>query len=414
MKRFFVISCCIALAAMAQVESQQPIGVEAVAYGVRVDVPAGDVREVLRAVVDAAGLSVNIPGELSGTVSTRLESIPYADAFSAILTPRGYTWRVMPSGLVVIEKSVQRPAVVVALRHRSSADVQALLSKILRQGETVQAVGDELVIEAEPDRCAFLGERIRGLDRSRRQVLVECRFQELSSQASRSLGINWSSLGSYGFSVEPKAIDLGTGQAFGAVLKAGQLAVVMSALDTVAGTRVVSRPTLLASEDKESTVAIGQQYPLPQYTFSQEQSVLQVSGFQFKDIGVLLKVIPRFAGERVVLVLEPEVSSVASTTTFAGAGSATLPVIATRRVKTEVELADGDTMAISGLLSLDQNDSASQVSGLGKVPVLGGLFRSKGKKKDRAELVVFVTVRFVRSAADAVIKGEENDLTRSQ
>jgi len=51
---------------------------------------------------------------------------------------------------------------------------------------------------------------------------------------------------------------------------------------------------------------------------------------------------------------------------------------------------------------------------LGKVPVLGGLFRSKGKKKDGAELVVFVTVRFVRSAADAVIKGEEKELTRSQ
>lgn len=396
MNRWFLF-CAFCTAAVAQSANEQGRGHEPVPvhFGVKVDVPSGDVRDVLRAVADAAGLSVIIPGDLSGAVSLRLDGIPYADAFDAILRPRGYGWRVMPSGLVVIEKTA-RTGKIVHLRHRAALEVQTALAKIVRQGEAIQVLGDDVAIDAEGERVTYLLERAQDLDRPLRQVLVECRFQEVSSQTSRALGINWSSLGSYSISVGPKPVDIGTGNALGAVLKASELALIISALDSSGGTRVVSRPTVLASEGKESSVAIGQQYPIPQYTFSKEQNVLQVSGFQFKDIGVLLKVTPRFAGDRVVLELEPEVSSVVSTTTFAGTGSATLPVIASRRVKTQVELSDGDTMAISGLISSDNNDSSAEVRGVGRVPVIGSLFRSRAQGKSGGELVVFVTVRLVR------------------
>lgn len=366
------------------------------AYGVRVDVPSGDVRDVLRAVSDSAGLSVVIPGDLVGTVSTRLDSVPYADAFTAVLSPRGYSWRVLPSGLVVIEKSVRRSSFSVSVRRRLAADIASAILPVLRDGESVHALGSDLIIDAEPDRCSFLADRIRSLDCALRQVFVDFRFEELSTQASRALGLKWSSLGNYGVSLSPNAYPVGSGSSvFSGVIKADQLAVIVSALDTSAGTSVVSRPTLLASENRESIVAIGQQYPLPQYTFSSEQSVLQVSGFQFKDVGVLTKVTPRFLSDgRVLLRVQAEVSSVISTTTFAGAGAATLPVIATRRVETEVELSDGDTIAVSGLISTSEDDTSSGVRGLARVPLLGGLFRSRDSKKDRSELVVFLSVRF--------------------
>lgn len=396
--RTAVMLCMVVVAFAAAGHSQTTSRV-----GFRVDVPVGDVREVLRTVADAAGVSVLVPGELTGVVSLRVDGVPYGEVFSAILRPRGYGWRVSPGGLVVIERS-EFPGAVVRLRHRPAVEVQAELAKVVRPGEAVTAVGDDVVIDADVERTAYLVQRVSDLDRRVRQVLVECRFQEMSSQVSRSLGINWSSLGAYSVNVAPKAVDLGTGDALGAVLSASELALVFSALDSTGGTRVVSRPTILASEGVESSVAIGQQYPLPQYTFSQEQGVLQVSGFQFKDIGVLLKVKPRFVGDRIALELEPEVSSVASTTTFSGVGAATLPVIATRRVKTRVELRDGDTMAISGLIASDENHGRTGVRGLGRVPVLGSLFRNKAHAQNGAELVVFVTVRLVNTAADAVLQ----------
>lgn len=366
---------------------------------VTVDIPSGDIRDALRAVADSAGLSILVPGEITGTVSLHAQSMPYAELLTSLLRGRGYAWSVTKEGMIVVEKMGSLPVEVVTVYHRLPVDVQTELAKLLRSGESVHVIGSELVLEAEPDRLQFLRERVKLADNFTRQVFVECRFQEVSAKTSKALGVDWGSLSNYGVSIQPKPLEIGDGKALGAVLTAGQFAAVLSAIDSQAGSRLISCPTIVAQEGKESTVAVGQQYPLPQYTFSHEQGVMQVSGFQFKDIGVLLKVTARFVADAVDLDLEPEVSSVASTTTYAGAGAATLPIIATRRVKTRVCIADGQTVAISGLVTSGKDSGVARVSGAGRIPLLGAIFRRKTQEESSSELVVFVTVRLQASTA---------------
>jgi type II secretory pathway component GspD/PulD (secretin) len=122
---------------------------------------------------------------------------------------------------------------------------------------------------------------------------------------------------------------------------------------------------------------------------------MSVSGFSFSEVGVVLRVTPRFLPDRVVLDLSPEVSHVVGTVPFGGVGAAEIPVIATRAVKTRVELRDGETVVLSGLTSVDEQDSQNGVKGLSRVPVVGGAFRSKKKTSTAVELLIFVTVRFV-------------------
>jgi type II secretory pathway component GspD/PulD (secretin) len=367
-----------------------------------VDVPAGDVRDVLRTIADAHGLSVVIPGELTGKVSVRLDGVSYENAYMAILEPMGYAYR-QRDGLVIIHRREQPPPaskpgdVIYRVRYRPAAEVAVSLQSLAREQESVQVVGDQVIFHGSPDRQAQVTDILGHIDTPRRQVVVECRFQEVERGSVDRLGLSWSQ--SMDMTVTPQAVTLGT-PPMTAILSLSQLSAVLSLYASDNSARLVSSPRLMARDGEESSVNVGRQYPLPQYRFATETGVLQVSGFEYKDVGVSLKVTPRFVddGAAVVLDLAPEVSSVVSSTTFGGIGAAELPVIATRSVRTRMQLRDGETVVLSGLVTAESSDITSQVKGLGKIPVLGRLFRSDSSTGKDVELLVFVTVRFLGPA----------------
>lgn len=387
-----------ALVAMLGLMVAVPVVAQSVRPGllvpVTVDMPTGDVRDVLRAVADAAGLSIVIPGELTGVVSMRVAGVPCREVFDTILRPRGYVYRVSFGGLVEITKEATKREVY-PVRNRVVADLLPKIETMLAEGETVRAVSGGVVVDALASRQREIAQRIKDLDTERPRFVIECRFQEVGRQWADTSGIRWSALGGLGLSLAAEDIRIGNGSAaLTAVLSVSEMTAVVSALETDAGSRVVARPMVAGVDGQPAAVSVGTQYPLPQYTFSGEQSVLQVSGFTYKDIGVILKVTPRaIGGDRVELSLAPEVSTVAATTSFAGAGAATLPVISTKSVQTMVELADGETVVLSGLTTTERTEDGAKVKGLGRVPVLGRLFRAKAAAENMSELVVFVTVR---------------------
>jgi type II secretory pathway component HofQ len=357
-----------------------------------VDVGAGDVRDVLRTIVDAHGLSVVIPGELTGKVSVRLDGISYGDAYTAILEPMGYEYR-QRDGLVIIRRREQPPPVsqpgnvMYRVRHRPSAEVAASLQSLARETEAVQTVGDHVIFHGAPDRQVQVTDILRHIDTPRRQVVVECRFQEVERGSVDRLGLSWSQ--SMEMTITPRTVKLGA-PPMTAFLSLSQLSAVLSLDESDNSARLVSSTRLMARDGEESAVNVGRQYPLPQYRFATESGVLQVSGFEYKDVGVSLKVTPRFVddGSAVVLDLAPEVSSVVSSMTFGGIGAAELPVIATRSVRTRVQLRDGETVALSGLVSTESSDTGTQCQGSGQNPRSGsplplGLVHRQGCRTTR-------------------------------
>jgi type II secretory pathway component GspD/PulD (secretin) len=188
-----------------------------------------------------------------------------------------------------------------------------------------------------------------------------------------------------------------------AVFNADAFNVVLSALKTLNSTKIVSNPTVVTLNNTEAFINVGAEFPVPNYTYNQERGAFEVSGFTYKPIGIILKVTPQVNSRGFIkLTLEPEVSQQNGTTTFGGAGGAAIPIIATRKAKTQVTMKDGYTMAIGGLLSTQTTNGGTKVPVLGSIPLLGQLFSSSNKQEQSTNLIIFITAKAINAEGVSV------------
>jgi type II secretory pathway component GspD/PulD (secretin) len=181
-----------------------------------------------------------------------------------------------------------------------------------------------------------------------------------------------------------------------AVFSSSDFNVIISALKTQNNTKIVSNPTIVTLNNTEAFLNIGQEFPIPSYTYNAERGSFEVSNFVYKPIGIILKVTPQVNAQGVIkLTLEPEVSQQNGSTSFGGAGGASIPIIATRKVKTQVSLKDGYTMGIGGLITSSVDHGGTKVPVLGSIPVLGRLFSSKNINDAITNLLIFITAKTV-------------------
>jgi type IV pilus assembly protein PilQ len=190
----------------------------------------------------------------------------------------------------------------------------------------------------------------------------------------------------------------GTNRAASAVFSASDFNLVISALQSQNNVKLVSNPTVVTLNNTEANINIGEEYPIPNYTYNQERGTFEVSGFTYRPIGIILKVTPQVNSRGFIkLTVEPEVSSRAGTTTFGGAGGAEIPIIATRKSKTQISLKDGFTMGIGGLIENTSQGGQTKIPVLGNLPGIGRLFRSDTKDSSSRNLLIFITAKTVNA-----------------
>ncbi len=190
-----------------------------------------------------------------------------------------------------------------------------------------------------------------------------------------------------------------TARVASAVFSASEFHVVLSALKSLNTIKVVSNPTVVTLNNTEATLNVGEEYPIPQYTYNETRGTYGVSGFAYKPIGVILKVTPQVNSRGAIkLAIEPEVSIRNGTSDF---GSAQIPIIATRKVKTQVSLQSGYTAGIGGLITANKTNGSSKVPVLGDIPGLGRLFSHKNKDETTTNLLIFITARTVGADGSA-------------
>ena len=162
----------------------------------------------------------------------------------------------------------------------------------------------------------------------------------------------------------------------------------------------LAEPNLIASNGKEASFLAGGEYPYPV-----PQGNFGSFTIHFKEYGVRLTFTPTMVGGDLIhLKLKPEVSSLDFNNSIVLDGFR-IPAITARRTETEVELRDGQTFAIAGLMNNSVLSSMRKVPGLGDIPVLGHLFRSRAYQKEQTELVVMVTPHIVRRNSTGVSEG---------
>jgi pilus assembly protein CpaC len=164
----------------------------------------------------------------------------------------------------------------------------------------------------------------------------------------------------------------------GAVIKALQVKGLLQSL---------AEPNLVAESGKEASFLAGGEVPVP---IAQPGAGGTAVTVMYKEFGIRLNFTPVVNGDRIHLKVKPEVSSLdfANAVTLSGFR---IPALTTRRTETELELQNGQTFAIAGLINNTMNKSMQKVPGIGDIPILGLLFKSQAAQKDRTELVVMIT-----------------------
>jgi pilus assembly protein CpaC len=165
--------------------------------------------------------------------------------------------------------------------------------------------------------------------------------------------------------------------------------------------QILAEPNLLALNGKKASFVSGGEFPFPVVQGGTQVGAVTI---QFRPFGVKLDFTPFIGDDNVVrLQVVPEVSALdfANALTISGF---TVPALSTRRAETEIELKDGQSFALAGLLDQRTTAQLSKLPGIGDIPILGQLFRSKSISRSNAELVVIVTPHIVdpiRTAATA-------------
>jgi pilus assembly protein CpaC len=179
-----------------------------------------------------------------------------------------------------------------------------------------------------------------------------------------------------------------------------KIGAVVKALQAKGVFQSLAEPNLIALNGKEASFLAGGEfpYPVPQGQFGSFT-------ISFKEYGVRLTFTPTvLGGDLINLKIKPEVSSLDFNNAVILEGFR-IPALTTRRAETEVELQDGQTFAIAGLLNNTALSTMRKVPGLGDIPVIGMLFKSRAYQKDQTELVVMVTPTIVRRGSTGVSSG---------
>jgi len=197
-----------------------------------------------------------------------------------------------------------------------------------------------------------------------------------------------------------------------AVFSASQFSVILSALTTQNNSKLVSNPTVVTLNNNEASINMGDEIPIPNFTYNQEKGVFEISGFIYKPVGVILKVTPQVNTTGFIkLSVEPEVSST-DPTKDKKFGDASLPVVTTRKTKTQVTLKDGYTLGIGGMVTSATSKGQTKVPVLGDIPFLGRLFRSDSTSKQSTNLIIFLTAKTIKPDGGDVSEVFDPRLTR--
>lgn len=152
--------------------------------------------------------------------------------------------------------------------------------------------------------------------------------------------------------------------------------------------QILAEPNLVTTNGKEASFLVGGEFPVPVVQGGQNAGAITIV---FREFGIRLTFLPQVtANNTIKMHVKPEVSTIdlANGVVFSGF---TIPALATRRIETDIELGEGQSFVIAGLLDDRVTENLSQVPGLSHLPILGALFKSRSESKSKTELLVMVT-----------------------
>ena len=406
-----------------------------------------DFRETMKLMGKIGEINILVGDEVAGEISAQLVDVPWDKAFQAILDIKNYAADIdvnsnlirihSPATLTEQEGYKSSRAAAVKKKVELEDSIEPILSEMFKLYYITPTDAKKTLIELFTDSDSYLpiqvteekttrsiivrGKKndldivdkvIREIDVRTKQVLIEAFIVEANSDFERALGAR---LGGYysnkgrvaggvaGTSTgSQQGADLGLASGLGAATDSltnfpvtgatsgigllrktttGVLKVEITALESMGLGKTISNPKVFTLDNMKATVTQGQQIP---YTTVGAEG----ASTSFKDAALVLQVTPSIIGDGNVL-LDIKVNNDTPDTS----SSADEPPINKMEIITKLLVADGDIVVIGGIKKNVLSESKEQTPGLGDVPVIGNLFKSKGKKDELDELLVFIAAR---------------------
>ncbi len=269
---------------------------------------------------------------------------------------------------------------------------------------TSDAETRKLIVITDEETAKAIGQVVTNLDRSVPQVLIKVVFLEVTYRKGVDIGIEGSyqrNLGGGSTGSMSQVFGLASQGASGTSpaglyqVLGSDFQVTLRAIADAGKTEVLSRPSVLARNNQEATITVGQQVPLIT-NVRYDNFGNQINSISYQSVGIILRVTPFITDNGLVeMMVAPEISNLSDQTVAVAAGVAA-PVINTRSADTVVVTPDGQTVVIGGLMQNTKTSSENKIPWLGDIPGIGALFKKRSSNGSKTELMIFLTPHIVR------------------
>ncbi len=367
-------------------------------------------------------------GTVEGYVTVQLTNVSLGDALNAILMANGYHYLVENDVILVknfdLDVNGELSTKVFSLKYADGVLLQSILEPMLSKKGKITALLAEPVEKenaAEDQRSEIvvvtdfvtnlreIEDVVTAMDKPRKQLHIEIRLVETLVGNEKQVGLNLPrsiEVGMEGaeanvpFSYKPSEetkkysgwyeLPEGGDNLNLGVLTMKELKATLDYLAADNNSRLLSNPKVLAMNNKKAVITMGTNIPIPELSRGIAGDLIT---YKEKEVSMNLSVVPRInEGKTITLEVHPMLEEI---TGYTGETAAPQPITSRREVQTTVMLEDGETVVIGGLIKETENKIVDKVWMLGDIPLLGYLFKHVSTKKEKSDLLIFITTKII-------------------
>ncbi|MBU1006471.1 MAG: hypothetical protein KKH08_02610 [Candidatus Omnitrophica bacterium] len=423
---------------------------------ISVDFRDTEIGDVLRLLSKQHDLNIVISEYVKGPITAQFSNVTVEEAIDAIVTINGYAYT--KRGNVIKVTSAQaaelEPAVtrLFKLNNATASDLKQSFVKVLSETGNIEVDNrsNSLIVTDNSKVIDRIQDLIENLDEITPQIMIETKVIETILSDSDRLGIDWTTQVTASGSARPVTFpfakkdkggtwypdgdtsaeagdEIGVfpgnpGSTFPLALPSNytfgtldftQFQAVLELLQSRSNTTTLSNPRIVTMNNKEASVLVGTRIPIPIYERNDTTGTFEITGYDEEEVGVSLKVTPQVNAQGYIkLKLSPEVSSIIS---YTGPNDER-PIISTREANTEVQIRDGYTVVIGGLIKEENIKVVKRVPVLGYIPIVSFFFKKTEDSKGKTDLLIFVTAHVLSEdkartfTQEAISKSKREDL----
>jgi len=392
---------------------------------VTLDFRDADIRNVLRILAYKSGINI-VPGPaVTGLVTIQLTDVPWQLALDVILENYGYSYEKKGNIIMVttIENLMQRRENAQALAEQEPLETKHFVLNFAKASKVAESINklktsrgtvhydqrtNTIIVRDTVSNIPLITDIVSSLDATTPQVLIESKIIETTLSKSEKLGVDWIAKAEISGSKRPTVYPFTpssenkylvddipattTGFSYG-TLDFSTTSIVLEMLKSRTDTNILSNPRIVVLNNQTAKISVGSQYPLPTYTYNEEQARLQVSGWEYMDIGVIFSVTPQVNNAGfITLDIEPRITDILD---FVEVEGTSLPRLSNESVSTKVMIKDGDTLVIAGLIKDKVIELKKKLPILGDIPILGLIFTKTEKTISKTDLIIFLTPHII-------------------